>query len=610
MVAALRDRQLVLVLDGCEAVLDDVRALATELLNRCPGVRLLVTSRSVLDLPSERRQPVAPLGLPPPGVTRVADVLDAPAVRLLLERARARDPDFAVTQSTAPHAAAVVRRVDGLPLAVELAAARLTVLSLPELAAGLEDRLSLLVSRSRVEEPRRRSLRATLDWSWDLLDEEQRGAWCALAVPADDVDLTLAGALISAAGCRRPAVDLVQDLVERSLLTAVTSSSPTQYRMLGSLREYGAERLAQLQRSAAVHERYARWVDEQAVAAAGTWDPMCFDVDLDALERVLPHARQVLASAGDGAAGARAERIAGALGWLWFLRGMATEGLEWLDRYGPAGSPAAQCDPNAATWALGLKATGAGGVQHPPAPHSAEERGAPGPTEPARAVLDAVFAALTRAHRGDLTGADRDLDAAVTSASSVGGWPHGVALLLRAQLTRLTGGQPSTADLRHAVHLLTDARATWAHAYCLDLLVDDLVHQGKVATAMSLALEGLDLCRTERLPGLEVRMLVHLATLTHRRGETALSRSHTASALSLTASLGDPVSAGYTYLSAAAIAEERGDLAEAVHHLHDSLAAFGDAPAGAYGATQAREALTRITAMGHSALDRPSRLLT
>jgi predicted ATPase/DNA-binding SARP family transcriptional activator len=258
----LVDAHALLVLDNCEHLIDACAHLADELLSHCPGLRIVATSREPLGITGESLLSIAPLSQPVPGVS-AQEAVGFPAVRLFAERAAAVSPGFEVTDETVALVIDIVRRLDGLPLAIELAAARLRTLPLAEIARRLNDRFRLLTGGSRTALPRHRTLRAVVEWSWDLLTPEERLLAERFAVfPAG---ATPAGVAAVCAGPGGPATgadpatvdpadidDLLSSLVDKSLLQPAraargqTSPEPggTRLRMLETVREYGTERLA------------------------------------------------------------------------------------------------------------------------------------------------------------------------------------------------------------------------------------------------------------------------------------------------------------------------------------------------------------------------------
>ena len=240
LVDALVAAESLVVLDGCEHLLDATARLAENLLGRCRRLRILATSREPLGILGEALSPVPPLAVPGPSA-QPAEALESPAVRLFADRAAAVQPGFVVDASSAGVVAAICRRLDGLPLAIELAAARLRTLPVEEVATRLDDRFRLLTGGSRTALPRHRTLRAAVEWSWSLLDGDERRLVERLAVfPA-----AFSPEAAASVGARVDAVpDALAALVDKSLLQVVPGPEP-RYRMLETIREYGLERLAE-----------------------------------------------------------------------------------------------------------------------------------------------------------------------------------------------------------------------------------------------------------------------------------------------------------------------------------------------------------------------------
>ncbi|SHH01908.1 Predicted ATPase [Jatrophihabitans endophyticus] len=247
-------RSAILLLDNCEHVIDAGARLAEQLLGECPGLRVLATSREPLGITGETLLAVPPLALPAAGATAV-DALGFPAVRLFVDRATAVRPDFVLRDEDVPDVVEIVSRLDGLPLAIELAAARVRTMPLPDVAARLSDRFRLLTGGSRTAMPRHRTLRAVVEWSWGLLDDVERGVVERLAVfPAG---ITAASAEAVCADLLDPAdvPDCLASLIDKSLLQPVGEGR--RVRMLETIREYGADRLAERGELGAARDRHA-----------------------------------------------------------------------------------------------------------------------------------------------------------------------------------------------------------------------------------------------------------------------------------------------------------------------------------------------------------------
>ncbi|EWM64762.1 transcriptional regulator, LuxR family [Micromonospora sp. M42] len=235
LVAAIRDREMLLILDNCEHVVEAAAALAYRLLGECRRLRILATSREPLGITGEALWPVAPLGLPG-GDATAAEVESSPAVRLLRDRAAAVRRDLAYDGHTSVTMARICRALDGMPLAIELAAARLRAMSVDQLATRLDDRFRLLTGGSRTALPRHRTLRAMVDWSWELLSDAERAVLRRLSVFSGGAGLD-AAERVCAGGAVAPAdvLDLLTALTEKSLLVAAGDAGP-RYRMLGPRR--------------------------------------------------------------------------------------------------------------------------------------------------------------------------------------------------------------------------------------------------------------------------------------------------------------------------------------------------------------------------------------
>jgi predicted ATPase len=324
----LNGRESLLLVDNCEHLVDAVAHLIAELLPRCAGLRVLATSREPLAIDGEALVPLGPLTLPDPA-DGAEQARRAASVRLFTERAAAVRPGFDVDESTLAGVLRVVRGLDGMPLALELAAARLRTLSLAELADGLSDRFRLLATGSRTALPRHRTLRAVIAWSWDLLGEHERTVAERVAVLPGGV--TPASAAAVCAGTAVPAAEvpeLLAALVDRSLLQLAPDAG--RYRMLETLREYGIGRLAEQGALDAVRGLAARHLAEvvarQDPQLRGPGQLVALRVMRAEYDNALAALRH-LCDSGD-AAGAVA--LAMNLVWYWHMFGRHADATYWL----------------------------------------------------------------------------------------------------------------------------------------------------------------------------------------------------------------------------------------------------------------------------------------
>ncbi|WP_227025907.1 BTAD domain-containing putative transcriptional regulator [Streptomyces fodineus] len=310
-------RSQLLILDNCEHVIDAAAALAETLLTHCPGLTILATSREPLAIPGESVRPVEPLA-------------PEQAHRLFAERAKAVRPDADAVLADTEAVAEICRRLDGLPLAIELAAARLRLLTPRQIADRLDDRFRLLTSGSRTVLPRQQTLRAVVDWSWDLLDERERTVLCEASVFAGGWDLAAAEAV-----CTGPAADLVGALVDKSLVVAAPcgpdGSGGMRYRMLETIHEYATERAAEAPGLRATAERRHRaWVRalvEEAEPRLRSADQLPW---ISRLETELDNIRAALDRSVRAGDEPEAGAIVLAIGWFWWLRNHRQEAVSWV----------------------------------------------------------------------------------------------------------------------------------------------------------------------------------------------------------------------------------------------------------------------------------------
>jgi len=242
----LSDRAALLVLDNCEHLLEATAELANVVLDRCPTVTILATSRTPLRVRNERVMRLAPLTIPAAGATP-REVAASGAAHLFTDRARRQQPSFEINDTNVDAVGAIVRRLDGIPLALELAAARMRSMSVSEIAARLDRRFRLLTTGDHADDARRQTLRGTIDWSYDLLDPAEQRVLCRASVFAGGFDLDAAQALLGddTNGDAFDVLDLVDQLIGKSLiLRDEDGAGRSRYRLLESIREYGAERLA------------------------------------------------------------------------------------------------------------------------------------------------------------------------------------------------------------------------------------------------------------------------------------------------------------------------------------------------------------------------------
>ena len=331
----LADRRLLLILDNCEHLLPACAVLATELLRAAPGLRILATSREALGIPGEYVYPLAPLPAPDPDEPLPDGAsLRYPALALFAERAAAVSPGFTVTSDNAALVARVCHRLDGIPLAIELAAVRLRSLSLAQVAARLDDRFGLLTTGNRAALPRHQTLRAAVEWSFDLCTEAERLLWVRASVFSGRFDLDAAAAVCGGDGLDPDEVyEPLANLVEKSVLFAEEHAGGLRYGMLETVRQSARERLCDTPGEAVLRRRHRDHYLELAERFHADWFGPRQPEWTRQMRAELPNLRQALGysldTPGEEPAGVR---LAGALYYFWYACGESREGRYWTAR--------------------------------------------------------------------------------------------------------------------------------------------------------------------------------------------------------------------------------------------------------------------------------------
>jgi predicted ATPase/class 3 adenylate cyclase len=340
----LKRKQLLLIVDNCEHLLEAVAPLADAICHSCPNVRILATSRQALGIGGEALYRLPSLAVPEASSTlRAEDAVQYGAIALFVDRARFADMRFNLSDDNAPLVAEICRRLDGIPLAIELAAARVNVLSIPNLAKRLHERFRLLTGGSRTALPRQKTLSALIDWSYDLLSAQERTLFSRLATFAGTFTLDAAAFVCAGDGIDETNIlDLTTSLVDKSLAVADTSRTQERYRLLESTREYGLEKLTGSGEHERLMHRYAEYFVGVAQEADRKLDTMPLGEWLARLDPDVENFRAVLEWALDKAReAALAGALAGALEMFWWHGGLEAEGRRW------SGAALAQLDEGA-----------------------------------------------------------------------------------------------------------------------------------------------------------------------------------------------------------------------------------------------------------------------
>jgi predicted ATPase/DNA-binding SARP family transcriptional activator len=493
---ALAGKHVVIVLDNCEHLVEASARLADQLLAQCPQLRILATSREPLGIFGETLLVVPPLGQPAADAAAV-DALGFPAVRLFADRAAAVSPDFVVDDHSVHTVIEIVRRLDGLPLAIELAAARLRTLPLAEIATRLSDRFRLLTGGSRTALPRHRTLRAVVEWSWELLSPPERLLAERLAVfPAGATEESASAVCADDAVAADDVADLLASLVDKSLLQPVADG--TRLRMLETIREYGVERLAERHELAGVRLRHAEYFAEIVRTAEGHLRTAKQLPWLRLLEAERENVLAALRYLADEGQAQQAMEIAASMGGYWMFTGANSDAVTWL---GFALNAHGEVDPDLhllvssmfAITSASVHAPGAeqfeNGIQQLGEMSDAFER-ADTARYPILALMRAVIAMFA-----DAEASTSHMERAIADAlESDDPWIVASALMLRATAAENTGDiatMRTSIDLAHKAFLRLGER--WGLASSLQVIGLLNTNDGDLDTAIANYREALRL---------------------------------------------------------------------------------------------------------------------
>ncbi len=358
----LRTKRLLLILDNCEHLAEACAGLAARLLQASPGLHIMATSRERLGVEGETTFHVPSLSIP--GAHERMDlkaVSQYEAVRLFIERAQSDSPGFTLTEDNAQVIAQICQRLDGIPLAIELAAARTRLLSVGQIATRLDDAFRLLTGGSRTALPRHQTLRASIDWSYNLLTPQEQSLLRALSIFAGGWTLEAAEAVCA----DRNVLDGLGQLVDKSLVIAMqrTGSEGTRYRMLETIRQYAGEKLASLGEDGLAHDRHLAYFLQLAERIEPEMHGRHQKARLDQLEEELDNLRLALGWALQTDLEAEL-RLATAMMWFWLIHTRNLEGLEWLEQGLARLQAPGQQDAPTISQALRVKVLTAAGCMH------------------------------------------------------------------------------------------------------------------------------------------------------------------------------------------------------------------------------------------------------
>ena len=574
----LKGKQLLLLLDDCDPVLTECAELAGALARSCSAVRVIVTSREALGVPGEAILPIASLTTPGVGSTVAArDVGAADACQLFLERARAVQPAFELTDQNARSVAQLCRRLDGIPLAIELAAARVRALPVEQIAARLDDRFRLLTGGSRASVARHQTLRATIDWSYDLLTEPERAVLRRLSVFAGGATLEAAES-VCAGDPVDPfeILDVLGRLVEKSLVFTDPTSTEARFRLLETVREYARGRLVEADEGDLTLRRHRDWylalVDEASPAFFHGPEPVEWLRRLDREHDDLRAALEwCLDQPGEGQSGLR---IAAGLWRYWEIRGHLTEGRGWLERMVEAvGEDVSSLRANALTGAGNL-AFMQGDFRAASSFHESSlalHRQIGDRQSVAYAANNLANAAM---QRGDHARARELYEESIDLARELGDERGAAFGSINLADVATRQGDLDAARALHAEILATirELGDRWMEAFALDTFARATGLAGDREAAQSLHVEALAILEEMGDRRGVARVLTHLAELALSDGDAARARGLFRQSLAIRQDLGDmPGLASAMENLAGAIASDDAEAAARLHGAAESL---------------------------------------
>ena len=540
----LRGRRVLMVFDNCEHLLDSTARTVDTLLRSCSHLRVVATSREGLAIAGETVRPVPSLSVPDPETAAPDELSQYESIRLFLERAMAASSEFRITDRNAAAIAQICRRLDGVPLALELAAARVRALPVEQIAARLDDRFRLLTGSSRISVPRHQTLRQTIDWSHDLLGEDERAVFRRLAVFVGGASLEAAEAV-----CAGPPVDpdtvldVLSRLVDKSLLVADTEENEARYRQLETVRQYARDRLVESGEARDTLSRQRDWY----VAMVAQAEPEFFrgvesGASLGRLDREHDNLRAVLQWSLDEPGQERQGlQLAAGLWRFWEIHGHLSEGRAWLEHFlnvteGEVSALRADVYTGAGILAFMLGDQAAASVLH--------ERS----LELHREVGDAdgiAFAANNLANAAVLSG---DYTTARQLYQMVLDWARdrddprviGFSIVNMAEAVALDGDpEQARAQYEEGIAAFRTAGDRWGEAFALDSLGVMLGRQGKSEEAAQLLDQALAISRAIGDERGVARALAHLGDVAARSDELDRAKSLYLESLEIRRRLGD-----------------------------------------------------------------------
>ncbi len=563
---ALRTSRMLLILDNCEHLIDQAARLTARLLRAAPELRVLITSREPLLLAGEVVWAVPPLDLPGPACSEPGPVAEFSAAQLFVRRAAESVPGFRLDEANAGAVAALCRRLDGIPLALELAATRVRALGVHELLDRLDDRFRLLVTGHRDAPPRQQTLWAVIDWSWELLTEPERLVLRRLAVAADGCALEAAETI-----CAEQDLDvtgLISRLTDRSLVVVTDGPDGHRYRLLETVAAYGLQRLDQAGEALQIRERHRRYYADLAERAGPYLRGQDQRYWLQRLDAETANLRAALEATITGGDAAGALPMVNALAWYWFLRGRLTEARRALDQAlaAPGHGPDA-ARVTAAAWRAGFTTlTG----EHGDPATSLQLTGLDDPVM--RATLE-WFHGFAASDFGDPSAAEAMVGRALAGFRAAGDrWGIAAALSTRAKLAMIRGNLTAASDnAQQSLAIFRELGDRWGQLQAIEWLGAAQAATGDHAQAGRLHRDGLHMAEELGLWPQAADALSWLGRGALRSGDLAQARELLERALRLAAGQSYQPGQVFAEIGLGLTARRQGRLDAAETHLRHAL---------------------------------------
>jgi predicted ATPase/DNA-binding SARP family transcriptional activator len=575
LVAYLQSRRLLLIVDNCEHLIEACAALINALLRSCPELRVLATSREPLGIAGEITWIVPSLSLANPKDRLTLDaVLRSEAAQLFVERAKAAKADFRVGEQNAAAIAQVCYRLDGIPLAIELAAARVAAFGVEQIARRIEDSFRLLTSGSRTGLARQQTLRATLDWSYELLPDAERTILRRLSVFAGGFTIEAAEFVCGSDDPELDALELLFRLINRSLVVAEDRDGFVRYRLLEMVRQYAEERLREYQEVEPIQRRHLSFF----VALAETAEPHLtsahrtpwltrLSVEHDNLRAALTFS---LTNGADAESGLR---LAGALVWYWNLRRLFVEGRDWAER--ALKESGSQATPRARARALcTLGRLGLSQGDNNTASQALEEC-----LSIARELADEVTAGAALAvlgviavDQGDPGRARPMLEESIAIyRRTKDSWSLGLSLYCLGDALAVDSPVLARATYSECLALFREQTDPFGMAYALTSLGRMALDEGNLADARASFEEALDIRRALGDRWLTAISLNSLAMVERQQGNWRRVAELADEALSLSRELGSQSKIAWSLFNLGVAASALGDNERALEYFGESL---------------------------------------